>query len=160
MQTKSNFISISGIKSFPGSISIICICLLSCLRTKTNNMFKAPFSFSGRIRRREYALSYVVYIGLIMVFGLVTEIAGDNWDTTPTSNIVFLILFLPCWIFLLAQAVKRSHDLGNSGWFILIPFYGLWLLFADSKFGVNKYGSNPKGIGNEPEFSFEQQQPY
>lgn len=27
-------------------------------------------------------------------------------------------------------AIKRSHDIGNSGRYCLIPFYGLFLLFA------------------------------
>ncbi|HUC80982.1 MAG TPA: DUF805 domain-containing protein [Flavisolibacter sp.] len=122
-------------------------------------MFQSPFSFSGRIRRREYAFSYLIYFALAVVYGFVAElIGGGGWEYSQAGNILFLVLFIPCWVFLLGQAVKRSHDLGNSGWFILIPFYSLWLLFADSKYGVNQYGPNPKGIGNEPEFAFEQEQ--
>jgi uncharacterized membrane protein YhaH (DUF805 family) len=117
-------------------------------------MFKSPFSFNGRIRRREYAFSYLIYFALLIVFSLVSvQFAGSAAD--DSLGIGFFIVFIPCWIFLLAQAVKRSHDLGNSGWFVLIPFYGLWLLFADSKYGINKYGPNPKGEGNEPQFGFE-----
>ena len=44
------------------------------------------------------------------------------------------------------QAIKRAHDRGASGWWILVPFYGLWLLFGDSVAGENEYGANPKGI--------------
>jgi len=27
---------------------------------------------------------------------------------------------------------------------MIIPFYGLWMLFADSEPGTNEYGPNPK----------------
>lgn len=53
--------------------------------------------------------------------------------------------------FLLVQQIKRSYDIGNSGWFIIIPFYNLYILFASGDYGVNQYGPNPKGEGNVDE---------
>ena len=116
-------------------------------------MFKAPFSFNGRIRRLEYGLSFLIYVVVVlgMEFGMISTQSGNG-----QSSILFLLFIVPCIWFMLAQGAKRSHDLGNSGWFILIPFYALWLLFADSKSGMNEYGPNPKGIGNEDRFSFEE----
>ena len=56
----------------------------------------------------------------------------------------------------LGVAVRRLHDTGRSGWLyllILIPLVGaivLIVFFAqESQAGINKYGPNPKGIGNE-----------
>jgi uncharacterized membrane protein YhaH (DUF805 family) len=58
----------------------------------------------------------------------------------------------------LAVAVGCLHDIGKSGWFffiILIPLIGaIWLLVlfcTDNNPGINKYGPNPKGIGNHDE---------
>jgi uncharacterized membrane protein YhaH (DUF805 family) len=58
----------------------------------------------------------------------------------------------------LAVLVRRLHDVGKSGWFFFIAFIPLVsiiriliLLFKDSVPAINKYGLNPKGIGNHDE---------
>lgn len=104
-------------------------------------MFKQPFSFEGRIRRTEFGLSFIIYFIIIMVLGFILEVY-------PNLGIIFLLVYIPLIWFSIAQAAKRCHDRGNSGWYQLIPFYALWLLFADSEVGVNEYGPNPKDIGN------------
>ena len=62
-----------------------------------------------------------------------------------TESVQLIPLFnLVGWIWLLTQGAKRCHDLGNSGWYQLIPFYGLWMLFAKGDDDINEYGANPK----------------
>jgi uncharacterized membrane protein YhaH (DUF805 family) len=46
--------------------------------------------------------------------------------------------------FLWAQGAKRCHDIGNSGWYQIIPFYVFWMLFANGQKETNQYGINPK----------------
>lgn len=110
-------------------------------------MFKAPFSFNGRIRRTEYGLSLIVYffVYLIVYFIILISIFAK----AESGPIVVIILFIPMLWFLWAQGAKRCHDLDRSGWYQIIPFYFLWLLFQDSEPGENQYGLNPKGIRNE-----------
>jgi uncharacterized membrane protein YhaH (DUF805 family) len=98
-------------------------------------MFKAPFSFEGRIRRLEYGISSIISTFLV---NILISVAIENPATW--------LLILPVYWFGLAQGAKRCHDRGNSGWFQLIPFYSLWMLFAEGDFGSNSYGPNPKGI--------------
>lgn len=110
-------------------------------------MFKNPFSFEGRIRRLEYGLSHLIgtFILYLIAF-MVGVISGSSGDEG-----IFVILFLfyiPYFWFIWAQGAKRCHDVGNSGWWQLIPLYPLWLLFEDGQAGPNQYGENPKGIQN------------
>ena len=101
-------------------------------------MFKNPFSFEGRIRRTEYGLSYAFAFGVGLFIGF-SELG---------VGIMYVLLISAYW-FMFAQGAKRCHDRGNSGWYQIIPFYSLWMLFADSDNGINEYGPNPKGIGNQ-----------
>lgn len=101
-------------------------------------MFKRPFNFfTGRIRRMEYWLSLIILYAYAFVIGLI--VGASRW---PEG--VLYILLIPGYWFIWAQGSKRCHDRGNSGWYQLIPFYGLWMAFADGEPGENEYGTNPK----------------
>ncbi|MDX5422124.1 MAG: DUF805 domain-containing protein [Hymenobacteraceae bacterium] len=104
------------------------------------------FSFSGRIRRTEYAVTQILLsiVGgiLFFVFG-VSLFAGES-AAAGALVLLGVTMLLGTWISLAAGA-KRCHDRGNSGFFQLIPFYGLWMLFGDGDHGSNRYGADPKG---------------
>ena len=94
-------------------------------------MFKKPFSFEGRIRRSEFWIGAFIFI-----FGI----------TICSSSSILGLGYIPLIWFKLAQNAKRCHDRGNSGFFQLIPFYGLWMAFAEGDKGPNQYGENPKAL--------------
>ncbi len=77
------------------------------------------------------------------------DLSNENQNSTMT--LLLLLVAIPGYWFIFAQGAKRCHDRGNSGWYQIIPFYGLWMLFADSEIGKNEYGLNPKDIGNDDE---------
>lgn len=104
-------------------------------------MFKRPFSFHGRIRRLEYGLSVLFFYLYAIVAGFVLGLI-TNGDFSEATVYVCLI---PGYWFLWAQGAKRCHDRNNTGWYQIIPFYALWMLFADGDEGENDYGDNPKG---------------
>ena len=103
-------------------------------------MFKKPFSFSGRIRRLEYGISFIIYFVWLMII----EAAGNSPSLSQGASIMLLISYIPMLWFLWAQNAKRCHDRGNSGWYQLIPFYFFVLLFGEGEEGENEYGDNPK----------------
>jgi len=44
----------------------------------------------------------------------------------------------------IAVAVRRMHDVGKSGWFVLIPIYNIILACTNGNTGDNEYGEDPK----------------
>jgi uncharacterized membrane protein YhaH (DUF805 family) len=108
------------------------------------SMFANPFSFTGRIRRQEYGLSLIISV-FIAVFSYYILMEAE--DSTLSLFIYRAIILLTGW-FVYAQGCKRSHDIGKSGWWQLIPFYNLYILFAEGDRGYNAYGANPKGGNN------------
>ena len=111
-------------------------------------MFKNPFIFEGRIRRSEFGISFILFlVARVIIIIMVAGIMSGNNDKDG-AVILSLLLSIPLLWFLWAQGSKRCHDIGNSGWFQLIPFYALWMLFQDGEPGPNQYGENPKDIQN------------
>ena len=95
-------------------------------------MFKNPFSFEGRIKRIEYSISFFIWcilIALIKAFAI-----------NLASPLIGLLNF-PAMFLLYAQGAKRCHDLDKSGWYQIIPFYFLILIFANGDPTFNKYGT-------------------
>lgn len=106
----------------------------------SNKLFKDPFSFKGRIRRLEYLYSIIC----INIAGLILQFYSVIQEKCTGSFIfdIILLIFL-CW-FAYAQGCKRCHDIGLSGWYQIIPFFFIVLLFKEGNFDTNKYGINPK----------------
>lgn len=107
--------------------------------------------FSGRARRSEYW--YFVLFSCLIAFALAAAgfaiAAGTGGPPTLVRYFVDLfsvLIFLPS----LAVSVRRLHDIGMNGWWVLlnlVPFGGLVLLYffcQDSQSGSNAYGPNPK----------------
>ncbi len=102
-------------------------------------MFSKLFSSKGRIRRLEYCLTYLA----VYLFALPMNIIPED-DLDPIFCVIWLLLLIPAlWIFY-AQGAKRCHDRDNSGWYQLIPFYFLVMMFGDGDKGDNTYGPSPK----------------
>jgi uncharacterized membrane protein YhaH (DUF805 family) len=101
--------------------------------------------FQGRATRKEYWMFYLfnaiisgILLGLMEVSDIFVIIAG----------IYALVTLLPS----LAVSVRRLHDTGRSGWWMLIgfvPFGSIVILVftcTASQPGDNQYGPNPKAL--------------
>ncbi len=98
--------------------------------------------FSGRARRKEYWLFTLFNVLIGAGLGLIEGSFGLFPDSEQSllANLFVLTVFLPG----IAVFVRRMHDVGKSGWFLLIPIYSSILLFIDGDKGPNKYGPDPK----------------
>ena len=97
--------------------------------------------FEGRASRSEYWWFFLATVIVSFPLGFIDGMLfGWEYDDPMwISNIYNLALFLP----FLAVAVRRIHDHGKSGWFILVPFYNLYLVIADGEGMPNAYGPVP-----------------
>jgi len=113
--------------------------------TTKNAMFRNPFSFRGRIGRKEYCISYLItFVSYFIIALIVYSIGNSNNADEDTLELIYDICCIPSIVFILAQGAKRCHDRGNSGFHQLIPFYFLWLMFGKGEVLRNIYGEVPK----------------
>ena len=108
--------------------------------------------FNGRARRKEYWMFFLFNMIFAALASLIDYSAGTvNYESGSGvfQGIYSLVVLIPG----LAVTVRRLHDVGKSGWMLLlalIPLIGaIWLLvlFAtNSKEGANKWGENPKEV--------------
>lgn len=103
--------------------------------------------FSGRARRNEFWMFLLFNALAVIVVQFVFSFVLGR-----TGAVLGIILYmLATMIPSLAVAVRRLHDIGNSGWKILVGLIpligGIWLLVLycqDSQPGANQWGANPK----------------
>jgi uncharacterized membrane protein YhaH (DUF805 family) len=111
--------------------------------------WKNYINFQGRARRKAYWMFVLFNIIALVILSLIEGalgLSGQNGYGILTG-LYSLAIILP----LIALAVRRLHDTGRSGWWILIglvPLIGPIVLIVfyvtDSQPGTNQYGPNPK----------------
>lgn len=93
-------------------------------------------TFSGRARRSEYWYFFLFNMIISFVLGVI----GGLTEMIFLGNIYSLAVLIPG----IAVGVRRMHDVGKSGWFLLIPIYNLILVCTEGTQGDNEYGVDPK----------------
>ncbi len=101
-------------------------------------------TFRGRARRSEYWMFTLFNVIVSTVLFMVDMALGTMFLLGALYGLAAIIPGL-------AVTVRRLHDTGKSGWWILItliPILGtiafLVFMFQDSYAGDNEYGPNPK----------------
>ena len=111
------------------------------------NAFKKYATFHGRARREEF-WTFTLLNSLISIFvGFIDFLLIKTQFFGLFSLVYGLLILLPSF----AVAVRRLHDSGRSGWWLLVglvPYIGVIVgivfMFLDSDPGTNQYGPNPK----------------
>lgn len=95
--------------------------------------------FSGRASRSEYWYFVLFNIIISVVLGMIEVTLGlGDEDGGLLTGIYSLVLLVPS----VAVAVRRIHDSDKSGWWILLPFYNLYLLIRKGTVGPNRFGED------------------
>ena len=108
--------------------------------------------FSGRSRMSEFWIFTLINFVFLIFAMILDNVIGILLNPIPFGAffiIYNLLVFLPE----LALFVRRMHDVGKSGWFVLLSFIPLigtvWLLalcITEGNPGENKYGPDPKAF--------------
>ena len=110
------------------------------------DVFRYKFiQYQGRARRKEYWLFSL----FSFIFSLILHIIPILG--VPLAWLYSLVVILPG----VCLGIRRLHDIGKSGWWLLlclVPLVGLIILIVffcqDSQQGKNQYGFNPKEAEN------------
>ncbi len=114
-------------------------------------VLKKYTEFSGRSRRKEYW--YFVLFNIIVSFIFIAiDFAVGTFNAEAGYGVFNTIYSLAVLLPSIGVAIRRLHDIGRSGWWLLIgliPFIGFIVLIVffvkDSQPRENQYGPNPKG---------------
>lgn len=105
-------------------------------------------TFSGRARRSEFWWFHLFYVLCLVVMTILVS---------ATNSAIPFILLLGLILPSLAVQVRRMHDSGRSGWWVLIslvPYLGaiVLIIFAcqSSVPVMTKYGPPPQELGPNP----------
>lgn len=114
------------------------------------SVLKRPIEFHGRARRKEYWYFFACSLLITVLLSVIDNVLGwysESEEIGVLSGIFSLLVILPS----LSVTVRRLHDTGRSGWWVLlylIPILGflilLYFLVLDSNSFKNKYGNSPK----------------
>ena len=101
--------------------------------------YRRYFDFFGRAKRREFwlfalfcILTSFLLLWTALLFGLLTRFTG-------IATTLLLSFYFFAWgslIPLFAAAVRRLHDSGRSGWWVLLVLLWLRFLIPSSGFGI------------------------
>jgi uncharacterized membrane protein YhaH (DUF805 family) len=113
--------------------------------------------FNGRARRTEYWMFALFTIAISIVLGLLDLMLGLTFVEGTTSGWLGLIYGLATLLPSLGVGVRRLHDTGRSGWWLLIglvPLVGAIVLIVflaqPGNPGSNAYGPDPKALSDAP----------
>ena len=98
--------------------------------------------FTGRARRKEYWMFFLFNMIASFLVGIISGImmGTGSTDFDLLGTLYSVAVLLPS----IAVGVRRMHDVGKSGWFLLIPIYNFILAVTDGEKGENQYGADPK----------------
>ena len=93
--------------------------------------------FSGRSSRKEFWWFYLFFlimpficIAIALIFVQILVLL--NLDSIAPLSLIFSYLYLLLIPSIVAVGVRRMHDVGKSGWFVLFPLYNFYLYVQPS----------------------------
>lgn len=119
-----------------------------------SSLSKNYANFKGRACRAEFWWTMLFYIlvevALTAAVGFISSFYWDIWIDPTKLQITMIALLLPFIVPNISLLVRRLHDTGKTGWWLLlafVPFIGeiaiLIFCLQEGNYGDNKYGPKP-----------------
>ena len=115
------------------------------------DVIKKYAEFSGRARRKEFWMFVLINAIIGIILSIIDNIIGTTYGGSANQGVLNSIYSLAVLIPSIAVGVRRMHDTGRSGWWVLInliPCVGwiIYIVFAaqEGVAGDNQYGPDPK----------------
>ena len=126
---------------------------LSCTESIKKVFIENYCNFNGRARRSEFWYWYLFTLIIEITLSILLQVLPKN------LSLVFMIIFTILNLAILSPTVgvqiRRLHDTGKSGWFLIlffIPIVGwiiLIIMFCQDSDATNEYGPSPKAISTD-----------
>jgi uncharacterized membrane protein YhaH (DUF805 family) len=121
------------------------------------DVIKKYVKFDGRARRKEYWMFVLFNVIFSFVASIIDSVAGLTYTSSGNSygyasvGIISSLYSLAVLLPSIGVGIRRLHDIGKSGWWLLIslvplagPIWLLVLMVTDGVVGENQYGPDPK----------------
>jgi len=117
---------------------------MECIKLILKNLFNTQI----RLGVKGYLIWNLLVLGIVILAGTISYlITGQKDIILPSMQFIAIIFTIPN----IVLTIGRLHDLGLSGWWILLltlpligSIFGLFVLFFPSKKENNKYENLPK----------------
>lgn len=114
-------------------------------------------TFTGRAGRLEY-LAFAVGGSMLHSINFVLFVENDAFNGPTLRSPLFFVGFVLATLMTWSAAIRRCHDIGRSGFFLLwqlVPLFGiaaaLFVIFARGDDMKNRFGPPPWSVTNRAE---------
>lgn len=96
-------------------------------------------NFTGRARVGDYWWFFLANFIISFVLSIIDNVMANLLGFAIFGTVYSLAVLVPG----IAAGVRRLHDMGKCGWWLLAPLYNIYLLIQPSE-GKNQYGEAAK----------------
>jgi uncharacterized membrane protein YhaH (DUF805 family) len=107
------------------------------------DVLKNYAKFDGRARRSEFWYFTLFNMVISFALGFIAGILAVSLNVAEIAYIAHLYS-LAVLVPSIAVWARRMHDVGKSGWYMLIPIYNIVLAASAGDPAQNSYGADPK----------------
>ena len=102
-------------------------------------------NFSGRTTRKDFWMFMLFFYLFYFIAAFLDGLIG-TFDYEEAIGLISGLYSLALLVPLIAIEIRRNHDANRSGWFVLLPFYNLYLCFVPTHSEENDWGPAPTSI--------------